>query len=103
MIKSIFAWHITPTVNVNSILKFGLKPNSPEPDGDLAISLFKTKEDALIQTNLWLRKKWNGQALTLLHIDVTGIPLTETFPYELITTSADKIDSIRILSSFELP
>ena len=103
MVKPIFAWHVTPTVNVDSILKFGLKPNSPEPDGDLAISLFKTKEDALIQTNLWLRKKWNNQSLTLLHIDVSGIPLTETFPYELITTSADNIDSSRILVSFSLP
>ena len=100
-----FAWHVTPSINVDSIFKTGLKPHSPEPDGDFAISLFKTQKDAFEQTNLWLRNKWSGQSLTILCVNICDLHLTETSKYEIVTTNAENINPNRIsiaCESFEL-
>lgn len=97
-IDKILAWHVTPTDNLESILKNGLCPSCPEENGDLAISFFKTKEDALEQTKLWLFKKWAGKSLSILTVDITNLQLTETFDYELITTSPKVLEPSLILS-----
>lgn len=80
------AWHVTPQRNLDSILSLGLLAHKPEEDGDLAVSLFKTRKDALEQTSKWLDRKWKGVPLCLLEVDINGLCLTETFPFELITT-----------------
>lgn len=97
-----FAWHVTPTRNINSIIKYGLMPNMPEEDGDLAISLFKTQEDALRETALWLDKKWNNIPLSILKIDILGRALAETFDYEWITTDIDPIKPEKIVEILPL-
>lgn len=79
------AYHVTPKQNLISIKEKGIEARLPETDGDLAISLFVTKEDAKIQTEKWLRNKYSKD-LILLSINVDNINLTETFPFELITT-----------------
>lgn len=90
------AFHVTPKENIDSILKKGILAFSPEEDGDLAISLFKTKDDAIIQTEKWLKKKFNKK-LILLTINIENIVLTETFPFELITTEIFVIPPERII------
>lgn len=91
------AWNVTPQTNLDSILSLGLLPHKPEEYGDLAISLFKTKENALEQTNKWLFRKWKGVTLCLLEIDIHGLFLTETFTFELITTNSNPITPERIV------
>lgn len=97
-----FAWHVTPTRNIESIIKHGLLPNTPEEDGDLAISLFKTRDDALRETALWLDKKWNNMALSILTVDITGRNVIETFYYEWITTDLDAIAPEKIVEILPL-
>lgn len=93
-----FAWHVTPTKNIESILKNGLKPNVPEEDGDLAISLFKTEQDAIRETNNWLSKKFNDAPLSIIKVDISSLILTETSPYEWITTNNDYILQEKFIS-----
>ena len=69
----------------------------PEKEGDMAVSLFKTLNDARIQTNLWLGKKFNHVELSILKIEITGLNLTKTFPFELITTNLAPIKPDRIV------
>ena len=97
-----FAWHVTPTRNIESIIKRGLIPNMPEEEGELAISLFKTKEDALRETSLWLDKKWNNIPLSILKVDISGRNIVETFYYEWITTDLEPINPERILEILPL-
>lgn len=92
-----YAYHVTPSSNIKSIMKTGLEPRMPEEGGDMAVSLFKTLKDANIQTNLWLGKKCNQVELSLLKIEITGLNLTETFPFELITTCLEPIHPDRIV------
>jgi len=92
-----FAWHVTPTKNIKSIIENGLCPNTPWDDGDLAISLFKTKEDAIIESQSWLSQKWNNIPFSLIKINIVGLILTETFHYELITTDSNPIKSERFV------
>lgn len=80
------AYHVTPKDNLNSIKEKGIEARMPEADGDLAISLFVSKEEARIQTEKWLRKKYHNKELILISINIDNINLTETFPFELITT-----------------
>ena len=70
----------------------------PEPDGDLAVSLFKTQASAIEETNKWLRAKWQNVPLSLLNVDISGLVLTATFPFELITTTTAPIPPHRIVS-----
>jgi len=84
--------------NLPSILNLGLLANTLEPEGDLTVSFFRTEADAQRETRAWLASKWKDQPLTLLTVDVTGLRLTETFPYELITTSSDPVSFTRVLS-----
>lgn len=85
------AYHVTPTKNIKNILKHGLIPNKPEESGDLAVSLFKTLEDAKRETKSWLFHKFNQQPLSLIEVEITGLVLTETFSFELITCNANPI------------
>ena len=80
------AYHVTPKENLISIKEKGIEARQPEIDGDLAISLFVSKEQARIQTEKWLRKKYQNKELILISINIDDINLTETFPFELITT-----------------
>lgn len=98
-----FAWHVTPTRNIESIMKYGLIPNCPEEDGDLAISLFKTKEYAIKETQLWLNKKWNNIPLSIIKVDISNRQLTENFEYEWITNDSNPIlpEKIVEISSLE--
>lgn len=97
-----FAWHVTPTRNIESIIKYGLIAKMPEEDGDLAISLFKTKDEALRETALWLDKKWNNIPLSILTVDISGRNVTETFDYELITTDSEPLNPERIVEILPL-
>lgn len=54
------AYHVTPKENLISIKEKGIEARQPEIDGDLAISLFVSKEQARIQTEKWLRKKYQN-------------------------------------------
>lgn len=75
------AYHVTPKNNLNSIKEKGIEARKPEVDGDLAISLFVSKEQARIQTEKWLRKKYQNKELILISINIDNINLTETFPF----------------------
>jgi hypothetical protein len=97
-----FAWHVTPTRNIESIIKYGLLPNMPEEDGDLAISLFKTENDALRETAFWLEKKWNNEPLSILKIDIEDRTVTEAFDYEWITIDIETIKPEKIVEIMNL-
>lgn len=95
-------FHITKKSNLKSILEHGLQAKCSGEDGDLCISLFTTKKDALKQTFLWLSKKLDHAPLVILTINCKGLKLTETFPWELITTDKNPILKDRILSIKDL-
>lgn len=97
-----YAWHVTPSKNIPSIIKNGLLPHSPEENGDMAISLFISEDVAILETSKWLHKKWNNSPLSILKIDITGLSLTQTFDFELITTDINPISSSRIISIQEM-
>lgn len=63
-------YHVTPTRNVPSIMRHGLKPSVPEdmPDQE-AVYVFTSREDAEDAVMNWLGDRFEDEPLSLLRID----------------------------------
>lgn len=86
-----FAYHVTPTKNLESIFKQGLKPTLGDRSSKISgeqkgVYLFLDKisaEDAVMN---WLGDEFDDEPLTMLEVDITGLDkyISKGADYELV-------------------
>ena len=104
--KSSYMYHVTPTTNVESILKDGLTPSKgsnsqtygEEQD---SVYLFPTPEDAADALGNWLGDQYEDEdiSFSLLQVDVRGLPLKSETEWEYYTHSVISPDRIKVVKT----
>lgn len=97
------AYHVTPAVNLNSILQAGLQPRIGERSGDLGerlprVYLFADQESCDTALSGWLGECYTDipeDGLLVLLVNVTDLTLESDAGYEL--ACVDVIEPSRIL------
>jgi hypothetical protein len=99
-------YHVTPSSNVQSILKNGLLPKTGDNSSTYGekedkIYLFPTEEDASDALSNWLGDQYEDDDIefSLLQVNVSGLPLESEVEYEYYTRSAISPDKIKVLKT----
>ena len=102
-------YHVTPTKNLRSIMKNGLRPRVGDRSVKLhgeenGIFLFPTLDDVEDAVSNWLGDEFDeDEDLTLLAIDVSGLPLVDSNAgYEKIAKTAISPDRISVSNELML-
>ena len=102
-------YHVTPTKNLRSIMKNGLRPQIGDRSVKLhgeenGIFLFPTLDDVEDAVSNWLGDEFDeDEDLTLLAIDVSGLPLVDSNAgYEKIAKTAISPDRISVSNELML-
>ena len=102
-------YHVTPTKNLRSIMKNGLRPQIGDRSAKLhgeenGIFLFPTLDDVEDAVSNWLGDEFDeDEDLTLLAIDVSGLPLVDSNAgYEKIAKTAISPDRISVSNELML-
>lgn len=97
------AYHVTPTDNVRSILRDGLIPTVGERSSVLSekpcVFLFPSRDHAEDAVANWLGDLFEDGELSLLQVDISGLPFENTVDYELQVFATITPDRIKILDS----
>lgn len=101
--KTSYMYHVTPSSNVESILKNGLVPSTgsnsqtygEEQD---SVYLFPTADDAADALSNWLGDQYEDEdiSFSLLQVDVTGLALKSETEWEYYTESVISPDRIKV-------
>lgn len=104
------AYHVTPTRNLRSIMKNGLRPQvgdrSAQLDGEVeGIFLFTSLDDVETAVSSWLGDEFDeDEELSLLAVDITGLEdnIVQGADYETIVNTTISPDRIKVDDSLLL-
>lgn len=97
-----YAYHITPSKNLDAIMKYGLSPSPGDEDSSYSdeerLYLFPSLDDAKMALRDWAPDRFIG-AVSLLKVNVTGIKLEPTeVEWEIYTYSKITPDRLQLVS-----
>lgn len=109
-INESIAYHVTPTRNLRSIMKNGLRPQigdrSSQLDGEVeGIFLFPSLSDVEAAVSSWLGDEFDeDEELSLLAVDITGLEdnIVQGADYETIVNTTISPDRIKVDDSLLL-
>lgn len=110
LIRESIAYHVTPTRNLRSIMKNGLRPQigdrSSQLDGEVeGIFLFPSLSDVEAAVSSWLGDEFDeDEELSLLAVDITGLEnnIVQGADYETIVNTVISPDRIKVDDSLLL-
>jgi hypothetical protein len=97
-------YHVTPTRNVKYIIKNGLIPqigsnSSSYGETEERLYFFPSVSDAENSAMTWLGDQYEDEIISLLAVDLTGIPMKKDVEWEFYTNQAIPPERIKVLNT----